>query len=183
MPRKNPRKRDYHQLLSITICTTGIEMPFSCDRCSSLNKHCIVSEKSSSKACSECVLAKKSCSFSVVSFPREGLERYLKAHTKLEQERKAAIEELARASAKVARLERQSEFLRERGSRLVQESIASLEQLEALEEAERVGSDNPPLPATSSPTGEPDLASPGFWESLGVFENPSTPPVHSRDAQ
>ena len=172
-------------------------MPISCDRCSSLNKCCVVSDKSIAKACSECVLAKKGCSFSVVSFPQAGLEKFLRERERLEKEKESVaseeqqlFERLVQVRAKARRLEKQSRLLHERGGRLIQEGIESLEQLEALGEAECACSDNPPLPSfASGPTasfsvpGVSDLASPGFWESPGVFENPLTPPVHSRDVQ
>lgn len=184
MPSK---RRPNHLALALIVVETGFEMSLPCDFCLSNNKSCVLSEHS--KNCSECIRVKKSCSLSSAPSDRE-LASFLRDFDRIERERTSALEEAIEAQAKAAqaqakafRLERQAKFLRKRGGQLLHRG------------SEALGSENSPehsssrVPvvvesATSPSSGliNPEAYSASFWESVGVVENPPTPPAPSSGA-
>jgi hypothetical protein len=176
-----PRKNNNHILLSCYIRSTGFEMNNPCSRCLSLSKSCVASP--SSGVCSECTRAKKNCSLSSRQPTSAGdWNRLLKAHDKIENERRSLLEskrflreeqrrlheEQAHLDDKEDRLQKQAELLRRRGGRMVQEGVETLEELEILEAQEQTSSRSPvtiPSASVETPIDFSGLG-PEFWESL-----------------
>ena len=66
-------------------------MLISCDCCAKLNCFCILSDKS--EMCNECVVSKKSCSFSSQFFYYQNMSKLLRAHEKIDKNHVIAVKE------------------------------------------------------------------------------------------
>jgi len=180
MNEKTSKKRKYITAYAQRIRNLGHEMADRCSYCEMHDKECIVS--AGSGRCSECFGRSRKCDVSGPTLEDwEALER---EEARLRQEKAKLKAERAEAFSKILRLERQSEAaeeklakFRKRAAHMLKLGLKSIDELDALEEAEEREAERVATEATAE--GEPPAPSltPGatfvfpspsasFWEAL-----------------
>ncbi|KAM0133375.1 hypothetical protein ACHAP3_005898 [Botrytis cinerea] len=178
-------------LLSETIQAYGSDsMP--CSNCSRYSRRCIVLNDRSQR-CGECVRRGARCD--VVQASVSDLESLRLEEERLQFERDTAFEAAMLGLARVRALELRQQELRERGREMLRRGLKSLDELDALEEKERlekeriekekemasasVAGPNDDSFAFDSSSLDPSLLasmdSPSFWANPGIAGG--TPPT------
>ena len=182
------RKRKEQILLAQAIESSGVEM-IPCSRCRLDGYRCVKDlSRSDRSRCSECVRARSSCDAEFPlsedwdrEVPREGDWRALDR----QEERLRSEEE--EAMAKILRLRKQQKLLRERRQRMADRGLKYLDELDALEEKERLENERGEKEkemASASVAGPSDdsfafdssldpsilasMDSPSFWVNSGI---------------
>jgi hypothetical protein len=171
MPADRSKKALERKALAKRIESLGVEMS-PCSNCERHARKCVVSSHDSSR-CSECVWHGIKCD--VEGIPVRDWETLEREEERIRSARQAAVELMAVTSARLARLEKQQEFLRRRGRDMLRRGFRTLDELEAVEEKERQDEKAKQVePTTTSSVEEfPELdiyggLSPSFWQGLDV---------------
>jgi hypothetical protein len=125
MPAERSKKLKERLELARQINNWGTEMP-PCSYCERNDRKCCVAE--SSTRCGECVRRGQKCDVEGPS---------LSDWASLEREEQRLQSEKTEALAKVMRLERQQQFLRQRGKDMLKRGLKTMDELDAAEEKER----------------------------------------------
>ena len=136
MPLPNSKVSKYRQriLLSETIQAYGSDnMP--CSNCSRYGRRCVVLNDRSQR-CGECVRRGARCD--VVQASISDLENLRLEEERLQFERDTAFEAAMAGLARVRVLELRQQELRERGREMLRRGLKTLDELDALEEKERL---------------------------------------------
>jgi predicted ribosome quality control (RQC) complex YloA/Tae2 family protein len=179
MPSQSSRQR---KLLAENIEKKGVAfMP--CNHCLKDERPCVVSRNS--RKCSNCVrhgfLDCDAKEITAADFDRLALEKErLRSEIRAERKRlQAAALEQQRALAKILRLERLQETTEEREGELLRRGIHNVEELEKLEEAERVVASlvdgvgaSPELAIGDFPSSPSWLRDLGSWDSADGIVGP-----------
>jgi flagellar biosynthesis GTPase FlhF len=113
----------------------GFKMVFSCVRCNRLGKECFKSADSS--RCSECVLKGITrCVESKPSYSDSEWQRLVNAQRKIREDERKTAEELQTITARLNRLHRQEELLRNKANEFISHEFKEIAELEALERQE-----------------------------------------------
>ncbi|KAF7863805.1 hypothetical protein EAF04_006770 [Stromatinia cepivora] len=161
---------------------SGIERE-PCELCLNSDRRCLV-DSSESKRCAECIRNKKGrCN--------PGPE-IMTSYESLDRQQERLRQEEEEAMAKILRLRKQQAFLRKREKEMIRRDVRTLEELDALEEKERlekervekgkeISASSPAAPNSFAFDSSLDSAvlaameSPSFWVDPGVVgERPST---------
>lgn len=121
------KKRLERETLSRRIKRCGFEMSPACSTCEQHSRKCIVLPQDSGR-CSECVWRGFKCDATGV--PESDWSALEREEQRIRQEKKETL-------AKLLRLERQEEFLRERGMKMLRRGLKTLDELDEVEEKER----------------------------------------------
>ena len=133
------RKKSECERLANRIQQTGIEM-LPCDRCQKKSLKCV--QSIASRYCSECKRVDANCS----AAPPSALEwdNLQKEEDRLSAEKEVTLSNLLRLSTekevillKLLRLEHQQKSIKTKGAEMLRRGLASLDELEAVEELER----------------------------------------------
>lgn len=180
-PERTAQKKQERETLSLRIKTSGYTMPpdSKCAPCLRHGRRCIVLPRDSGR-CSECVWRGFSCDAGVRGVSASDWSSLEKEEQRIRAEKKATL-------AKLLRLERQEEFLRERGMKMLRRGLSSLDELDAVESVERaavedferereVASHQPfSSPAPLDPMSFADIdPNDPLWANLGFPESAST---------
>ena len=159
----------------------GIEMS-PCTRCQKKGTKCYVT--SSSLRCAECIKAGGGVKCDVYSpSPSEWAlldreESKLDASLrKTQEEQQQLFSHLADLQAKILRLNKQREMFRARAAEMLRRSLKSLDELDAVEEAERLAAVRTPVetdPPTSEAPDPYDSLDPELAAALAAYD-PSDP--------
>jgi hypothetical protein len=126
------KKRKERELLSNRIKQFGYVMPSdsSCSACSKHGRACVVLPRDSGR-CAECVWRGFSCDAVARGVTESDWSALEKEEQRIRSEKKETL-------AKLLRLERQEEFLRERGMKMLRRGLKTLDELDEAEAREKV---------------------------------------------
>ncbi|KFX93185.1 hypothetical protein O988_06947 [Pseudogymnoascus sp. VKM F-3808] len=150
-----------------------------CTHCQTHGRKCVVSPDEGKSRCSECVWRGIKCD--VEGIPVRDWAALEREEERIRSARQAAVELMAITSARLARLEKQQEFLRKRGLEMLRRGLLTLDELDTVEEAERLASVSTVV--SSAPTDElPEFdvfggLSPSFWNRPALGAVDGTPPI------
>ena len=133
-----------------------------CSRCTRRNTKCVVSDES--KRCAECVKSSVKCD---ATSPSLGdWERLQREEERLAREMDAAMNQAQEAMARQLRLARQQKLLKARGGEMLRRGLATLDELNEAEEAERKKAEaEASVPTTTDPSAH-GVDSPNLFSSL-----------------
>lgn len=171
------RKTAERKALAKRIEVEGVEMS-PCTHCETHKRTCVVSPDDDKNRCSECVWRGIKCD--VEGIPVRDWAALEREEERIRSARQAAVELMAITSARLARLEKQQEFLRKRGRDMLRRGLSTLDELDAAEEKERQSSASaaPSVPLIELP--EFDIyegLSQGFWNPSLQGVACETPPT------
>ena len=173
--RQRPNQRESLDSLSAHILKFGFEV-MPCTPCFNRKLPCYMTEDV--KRCHECVKSRRRCDGSGV--PIDSLRRIGEEKDRLDREERLAEDRLVQLQqemkikssqveevvAKLLRLRKQQSFLRERGKKMVQRGLQSLEELEAEEEQERQAT-QAPAAGSSEVAADPGMNIENDWSLNG----------------
>lgn len=171
------RKTAERKALAKRIEIEGVEMS-PCTHCEKHDRKCVISPDDDKSRCSECVWRGIKCD--VEGIPVRDWAALEREEERIRSARQAAVELMAITSARLARLEKQQEFLRKRGRDMLRRGLSTLDELDTAEEEERQASASTAAPTAPIELPEFDIyggLSQSFWDhpSLGaVGEMPPT---------
>jgi hypothetical protein len=178
MPPDRTRKTAERKALAKRIEIEGVEMS-PCTHCEKHGRKCIVSPDDDKSRCSECVWRGIKCD--VEGIPVRDWAALEREEERIRSARQAAVELMAITSARLARLEKQQEFLRKRGRDMLRRGLQTLDELDTVEEEERQASSS--VHASSAPIDElPEFdvfggLSQSFWDHPHLGVAVETPPT------
>ena len=180
MPSDVQQKKRDQFALGKFIARTGIEM-FPCSFCERNGKQCIVAPSSTSRLrCSECARIGKKCD--VEGIPVGDWDAVEREESRLESAEMVAADSLCRAQdqmnealGRLERLRKQKQFLRKRAADMLRRGLKTLDELEDVEEKERLSREQPeevtppsyPWSNFSSSIELPGPLDP-FWAEIGL---------------
>jgi hypothetical protein len=127
MPPTRTKKYKERLELALLIEAHGFIMP-SCSFCERLSRNCIVSSEDSTR-CNECVRRGGKCD--VAGPSARDMASLLREQERLDQEDEATLN-------KLFRLRKQKKLLRDRASEMIRRGLQTLDELDAIEEKERL---------------------------------------------
>ena len=143
-PQRTRRCKENQELLYRRILRNGIIMPSACTRCrKDPRRVCVVS--SDSDRCAECALAGGNVKCDVWGPTKsewaslEKTERELaEAWEEAQRQQQKLFDQLAAQQAKLTRLNKQREMFRAKAAEMLRRGLRSLDELEEVEERERL---------------------------------------------
>lgn len=136
MPSPNHLKIKERITLSNRILSNGIKMT-PCANCKKKGRSCVVSKES--KRCAECVRRGVRCD--VLGPSTDDWDSLQREEERLEREVAAAIQQAQEAFARQLRLMKQQKLLKSRASEMLRRGLKTLDQLDEVEEKERLQQD------------------------------------------
>lgn len=133
MPSPNHLKIKERTTLSDRILSSGIEMA-PCANCKKKGRSCVVSKES--KRCAECVRRGMRCD--ALGPSTDDWDSLQREEERLEREVAAAIQQAQEAFARQLRLMKQQKLLKTRASEMLRRGLKTLDQLDEVEEKERL---------------------------------------------
>lgn len=176
-PNDNHKKTKQRLALAERIQQEGSEM-LPCSRCDKRGLQCLVSP--ASRTCGECKRSNVKCDSSGHSVGE--WEKLRREEERIARETRTAREAVIEIQSRLLRLEKQQSLLKKRGGEMLRRGLATLDELEAVEEQEKREAEEasvreqnaqPPddlFTTTGLDLGADDLfgnVSPSFWAELG----------------